>query len=135
MLVGVAQAIRNHEYRAGLKPGSIREMVRHGQWVSVRRGAGTAIGPCAGDRSAADVILVPSAKAPQPPRREQLPKFHPGSALVDVSIDHGSRRAPLDDSHLRNGLNIFQRRGTCAPVAKFLGLAWTDSGKALSSGV
>ena len=97
MLVGVPQEIRKHEYRVGLTPGSVRELVRHGQWVSVRQGAGTAIGPCDGDRSAADVILVSGAKTPQPPRREQLPKFHPGSALVDVSVSYTHLTLPTSD--------------------------------------
>lgn len=66
MLVGVPQEIRNHEYRVGLTPGSVRELLRRGQRLIVRRGAGTANGPCAGDRSAAEFILVPGAKTPWP---------------------------------------------------------------------
>ncbi len=135
-------------------------------------------------------ILAPGAKTPQLLRREQLRKLRPGSVLVDVSIDQGGcfetshptthadptfiidgivhycvanmpgavartstfalnnatlpftlaladrgcRRALLDDPHLRDGLNVFQGKVTCAPVAEALGLAWTDAAKALANG-
>jgi alanine dehydrogenase len=48
--------------------------------------------------------------------------------------DKGCRRALLDDPHLRDGLNIFQGKVTCAPVAEALGLAWTDAAKTLGNG-
>ena len=48
--------------------------------------------------------------------------------------DRGCRRALLDDPHLRDGLNVFQEKVTCAPVAEALGLAWTDAAKALANG-
>ncbi|HYD31277.1 MAG TPA: alanine dehydrogenase, partial [Azospirillaceae bacterium] len=43
MLVGVPKEIKNHEYRVGLTPASVRELTHHGQRVLVEAGAGTAI--------------------------------------------------------------------------------------------
>jgi alanine dehydrogenase len=44
MHIGVPKEIKNHEYRVGLTPSSVREMVAHGHVVSVETGAGAGIG-------------------------------------------------------------------------------------------
>ncbi len=44
MLVGIPKEIKNHEYRVGMSPASVREMVRHGHRVLVEAGAGVGIG-------------------------------------------------------------------------------------------
>src|ERR1700675_3402657 len=44
MLIGVPKEIKTHEYRVGLVPGSVRELVHHGHKVVVESGAGLAIG-------------------------------------------------------------------------------------------
>ncbi len=44
MLVGVPKEIKVHEYRVGLTPSSVREMVAHGHEVLVQTDAGTGIG-------------------------------------------------------------------------------------------
>jgi alanine dehydrogenase len=44
MLVGVPKEIKNHEYRVGMTPASVRELVRHGHAVIVQKNAGSAIG-------------------------------------------------------------------------------------------
>ncbi len=44
MLIGVPKEIKNHEYRVGMTPGSVRETVDHGHQVVVETGAGAAIG-------------------------------------------------------------------------------------------
>ena len=44
MLIGVPKEIKTHEYRVGLVPGSVRELVHHGHQVVVEKGAGAAIG-------------------------------------------------------------------------------------------
>ncbi|MBI5278413.1 MAG: alanine dehydrogenase [Burkholderiales bacterium] len=44
MLIGVPKEIKNHEYRVGLTPASVRELVVHGHQVLVQSGAGAAIG-------------------------------------------------------------------------------------------
>jgi len=42
MLIGVPKEIKTHEYRVGLVPGSVRELVHHGHQMLVEAGAGTA---------------------------------------------------------------------------------------------
>jgi alanine dehydrogenase len=44
MLIGVPKEIKTQEYRVGLVPGSVRELVHHGHKVIVESGAGAAIG-------------------------------------------------------------------------------------------
>jgi alanine dehydrogenase len=44
MLIGVPKEIKNHEYRVGLVPSSIRELIAHGHSVIVEQGAGAKIG-------------------------------------------------------------------------------------------
>ncbi|WP_413893250.1 alanine dehydrogenase [Candidatus Skiveiella danica] len=43
MLIGVPKEIKNHEYRVGLTPASVRELTAHGHQVLVQNDAGTAI--------------------------------------------------------------------------------------------
>ncbi|MGV0910584.1 alanine dehydrogenase [Martelella sp. FOR1707] len=85
MLVGCPKEIKNHEYRVGLTPASVREYVAHGHQVIVETGAGAGIG--AGDDAyrAAGATVVPDAatvfaradmivkvKEPQPSEWAQL---------------------------------------------------------------
>jgi alanine dehydrogenase len=90
MLIGVPKEVKTHEYRVGLVPGSVRELVRHGHRVMVETGAGAAIGfddrayETAGARvlpNAAEVFgaaeLIVKVKEPQSQemtllRREQI---------------------------------------------------------------
>jgi len=44
MLIGVPKEIKNFEYRVGLVPSSVRELVTHGHRVMVQKGAGEKIG-------------------------------------------------------------------------------------------
>ncbi len=44
MRIAVPKEIKNHEYRVGLTPASVRELVAHGHEVWVQQGAGTGIG-------------------------------------------------------------------------------------------
>ena len=44
MLIGVPKEVKSHEYRVGLVPGSVRELVHHGHKVVVETGAGVGIG-------------------------------------------------------------------------------------------
>lgn len=44
MLVGVPKEVKVHEYRVGLVPASVRELVHHGHKVVVETGAGAGIG-------------------------------------------------------------------------------------------
>ena len=44
MLIGVPKEIKNHEYRIGMTPAGVRELVAAGHQVMVQRDGGTAIG-------------------------------------------------------------------------------------------
>src|SRR5579862_2775105 len=79
MLIGVPKEIKTHEYRVGLVPGSVRELVHHGHSVVVETNAGAGIGfddaayQKAGAKiaaSAAEIFaaaeLIVKVKEPQP---------------------------------------------------------------------
>src|SRR5437899_408976 len=87
MLIGVPKEVKTHEYRVGLVPGSVRELVHHGHEVVVEAGAGAEIGfddadyaaAGAGIRArAADVFavaeLIVKVKEPQPQELAALRK-------------------------------------------------------------
>jgi alanine dehydrogenase len=44
MLIGVPKEIKNHEYRVGMAPASVREAIKHGHEVMVEANAGKGIG-------------------------------------------------------------------------------------------
>jgi len=85
MLIGVPKEVKTHEYRVGLVPGSVRELVHHGHKVVVETGAGAGIGfddsayESAGAEiliRAADVFaaaeLIVKVKEPQPEEVQAL---------------------------------------------------------------
>ena len=61
MLIGVPRETKVHEYRVGLIPGSVRELVAHGHQVVVETDAGAAIGMTDAHYEAAGARIVPSA--------------------------------------------------------------------------
>ena len=91
MRVGTVKEVKNHEYRVGLTPESVQELVSHGHRVLVETGAGLGIG--ASDElyakvganlvgSAREVFanseLIVKVKEPQPAERAML---HEGQIL------------------------------------------------------
>src|SRR5574343_1297840 len=91
MHIGVPRETKNHEYRVGLTPDSVRTLCAHGHAVSVQRGAGAAIG--LGDEAYAEAgaalvpdaasvfaqaVLIVKVKEPQSP---ELPLLRPGQIL------------------------------------------------------
>ena len=62
MLIGVPREIKNHEYRVGLIPAIVRQLVRHGHQVVVEKDAGTAIGLTDALYAAAGATIVEDAK-------------------------------------------------------------------------
>jgi alanine dehydrogenase len=79
MRIGVPKEIKNHEYRVGLTPGSVRELTTRGHEVQVQSSAGAAIGltdalyRAAGATLAADAAalyrwaeMIVKVKEPQP---------------------------------------------------------------------
>ena len=85
MLVGVPREIKNHEYRVGLTPAGVRELVAGGHQVLVETGAGAGAG-CSDDdysQAGAEIVaeaaevfarseLVVKVKEPQPGECRQL---------------------------------------------------------------
>lgn len=85
MLIGVPKEVKNNEYRVGLVPSSVRELVAHGHQVMVQHDAGIGIGfddkayEQAGAKivvSAADIFrsvdLIVKVKEPQPEECKML---------------------------------------------------------------
>ncbi|MGN6529194.1 MAG: alanine dehydrogenase [Burkholderiaceae bacterium] len=91
MKIGVPKEIKNHEYRVGLTPASVREFVAHGHAVLVQAGAGAAIGLDDAQYAAAGATIAPDAatvfaqadmivkvKEPQP---QECAMLRPGQLL------------------------------------------------------
>ena len=91
MLIGLPQEIKNHEYRVGLTPASVRELCTHGHQVLVQSGAGAAIGlsdeqyQAAGATLALDAAhvfaqaeMIVKVKEPQP---QECAMLRPGQIL------------------------------------------------------
>jgi alanine dehydrogenase len=91
MLVGVPKEVKVHEYRVGLTPSSVRELISHGHKVVVQSHAGAAIGLTDDMYRAAGAEIVPAAadvfsradmvvkvKEPQP---AEIAMLRPGQVL------------------------------------------------------
>ena len=61
MRIGLPKEIKNHEYRVGLTPASVRELCAHGHKVLVQSGAGAAIGLSDAQYQAAGAQLASNA--------------------------------------------------------------------------
>lgn len=62
MRVGTVKEIKNHEYRVGLTPESVRELAAHGHEVWVETGAGNGIGANDADYEAAGALIKADAR-------------------------------------------------------------------------
>ena len=62
MLVGVPKEIKNHEYRVGLTPTSVREMIKYKNEVIVETNAGVGIGASDDEYRAAGAVVVDTAE-------------------------------------------------------------------------
>lgn len=62
MRIGCPSEIKNHEYRVGLTPESVRELTAHGHEVWVQAGAGLGIGSTDSDYRACGATIQPDAK-------------------------------------------------------------------------
>ncbi|MCV6606042.1 MAG: alanine dehydrogenase, partial [Porticoccaceae bacterium] len=85
MLIGVPKEIKNHEYRIGLTPDSVKELVRNGHQVMIENNGGASIGFDNAQYQAAGAEIVATAaevferaemivkvKEPQPNECEML---------------------------------------------------------------
>ena len=85
MLIGIPREIKNHEYRVGLTPSSVRELVRAGHRVVVERGAGEGIGSADADYERAGAAIAGSAEA----------VFADAGMIVKVKEPQAAERARL----------------------------------------
>ena len=90
MLIGVPKEIKNHEYRVGFTPTSVREAVRHGHQVLVQNGAGLGIGSSDADFMAAGAKMV--ADAPE--------IFAKAEMIVKVKEPQANERAMLREGQI-----------------------------------
>ena len=108
MRVGVPKEIKDHEYRVGLVPSSVAELVRHGHEVVVEQGAGLGAGLgddlyiAAGARIAAnadaifaDAELVVKVKEPLPAERTRLRRGQVLFTYLHLAPDPEQTRALL----------------------------------------
>jgi alanine dehydrogenase len=107
MLVGVPKEIKTHEYRVGLVPGSVREVVHHGHKVLVETGAGTGIGFADDAYRAAGAEIAPDAKA----------VFAAADMIVKVKEPQ-----PVEIAALRKGQILFTYLHLAADKAQTEGL-------------
>ena len=91
MRVGVPKEIKNHEYRVGLVPSSVLELVHHGHQVIVQQGAGLGAGLTDEDYVAAGATIIETADEifasadmivkVKEPLAEERKKLRPGQIL------------------------------------------------------
>ena len=62
MLIGVPKETKDHEYRVGLTPDSVNEVVLHGHDVLVESGAGAGIGAADEDYAGVGATIAPDAE-------------------------------------------------------------------------
>jgi alanine dehydrogenase len=92
MRIAVPKEIKNHEYRVGLTPASVRELVDHGHELWVQAGAGAAIGlPDAAYQAAGAHIAADAAEA-----------FQRGEMIVKVKEPQ-----PVEIAMLREGQLLY----------------------------
>ncbi|MEY4749219.1 MAG: alanine dehydrogenase [Pseudomonadota bacterium] len=90
MRIAVPKEIKNHEYRVGLTPASVRELVAHGHEVWIQAGAGTSIGLSDAQYEAAGARLAADAAE----------AFARGQMIVKVKEPQAEEIALLREDHL-----------------------------------
>jgi alanine dehydrogenase len=90
MRVGVPKEIKNHEYRVGLTPPSVAELVSAGHEVVVETGAGSGIDFSDDDYRAVGATILPDAPA----------VFKAADMIVKVKEPQASEIALLEPRHL-----------------------------------
>ncbi|WP_417686041.1 alanine dehydrogenase [Roseibium sp.] len=90
MRIGVPKEIKNHEYRVGLTPDSVREMIAHGHDVWVETKAGAGIGADDAAYEAAGASILPTAAE----------VFDVAQMIVKVKEPQAVERAMLRPDHI-----------------------------------
>ena len=89
MKVGVPKEIKNHEYRVGLTPASVRELTHRGHEVFVQASAGAGIGVLDEDYTAVGATILPEAAE----------VFDVAELIVKVKEPQAEERAMLREDH------------------------------------
>jgi alanine dehydrogenase len=89
MKIGVPTEIKNHEYRVGLVPSSVRELTIRGHEVFVQSAAGAGIGVLDSDYENAGAVIVADAAA----------VFDVAEMIVKVKEPQAVERAMLREHH------------------------------------
>ena len=89
MKIGVPKEIKNHEYRVGLVPASVRELAQRGHEVCVQSAAGAGIGVEDAEYEAAGATILPEAGA----------VFETAELIVKVKEPQAGERAMLGERH------------------------------------
>jgi len=89
MKIGVPKEIKNHEYRVGLVPASVRELTHRGHEVFVESTAGHGIGVTDAEFEAAGARILPDAAA----------VFEAADMIVKVKEPQAVERAMLRERH------------------------------------
>ncbi len=90
MLIGVPKEIKVHEYRVGLTPQSVQEVVHHGHEVIVETNAGVGIGATDADYEAAGASIVSTASE----------VFDRAEMIVKVKEPQAKERAMLKEGQV-----------------------------------
>lgn len=85
MLIGVPKEIKDNEFRVGLAPAGVRELVHHGHRVMVEHNAGSGIGSSDAEYQAAGAVIEDSAAE----------LFHKAEMIVKVKEPQTGERAQL----------------------------------------
>jgi alanine dehydrogenase len=89
MKIGVPKEIKNHEYRVGLVPASVRELTMRGHDVFVQSRAGEGIGVVDNDYVAAGAVIL----------QEAAEVFDVAEMIVKVKEPQAQERAMLEERH------------------------------------
>ena len=124
MIVGVPRELKTHEYRVGLTPTSVRELIAHGHEVVVESGAGAGIGAAdaayekAGARigEAWEAELVVKVKEPQPQERSRLREGQVLFGYLHLAPDAAQAKDLLDRKALCIAYETVTRAGGGLPL-------------------
>ncbi|MDD4865443.1 MAG: alanine dehydrogenase [Alishewanella agri] len=90
MIIGVPKEIKNHEYRVGMTPASVREVIGHGHSVFVEHNAGIGIGFTDEDYQTAGATVLSTAAE----------VFAKAEMIVKVKEPQAVERAMLRDGQI-----------------------------------
>ena len=90
MRIGVPREIKNHEYRIGLVPSTVRELCSRGHEVFIENDAGKAIGLTNDRYESAGAEIVPDAAT----------VFERSQMIVKVKEPQANERVMLRDNHV-----------------------------------